>query len=123
MVFQPPLKFILSVRALQLGELVFDFAIARLEVQLLRLFEQNFVVDQLVEHVELLRQRFFQRRLLPLGVHARAIVFVDFIALDLFPVYHRPHVGRVPRLLVAARGGGKYHRRQGQPCYGALDSL
>ena len=54
LIFQAPLEFIFGVRALQLRELVFDFAVARLEVQLLGLFEQNLVVDQLVEHVQLL---------------------------------------------------------------------
>src|SRR5256884_6129514 len=122
LILQPPLKFVFGVRALQLGELVFHFAVAGLEVQLFCLFEQNLVVDQLVEHVQLLRQRFFLRRLLPLWIYPRAIILIDFIPLDLFPAHHRPHVRGMPRFLVAAGGGGKHHCRQKQPCCCALHS-
>ena len=123
LIFQPPLKLVFCVGAFQLGELVLHFTIACLEVQLLRLFEQNLVIDQLVKHVQLLRKRFFGRRLLPLRVYPRAIVLVDFFPLDLFSVHYRPHVRRMPRFLVAARGGNEHHRRQRQPCCGALHSF
>ncbi len=67
--FQLPLELFFGERVLQLGELVFHFAIAGFQIQLLGALQQDLVVDQLVGDVQLQRERFFLRRLLPLGIH------------------------------------------------------
>ena len=56
---QLPLELFLGERALQLRKLVLHLAVAGFQVQLLRAFQQDLVVDQLVHHVQLQRKRFF----------------------------------------------------------------
>ena len=97
------------------GEIVAGF-----EIEFLGAFEQNLVVDQLIQHIQLERKRLFLRRLLPLGIYPRAIVLVDFFALDFFPVHHRPHVRSMLRLPVAAGRDGEQHCRERQQGYSAL---
>ena len=103
-IFELALKFFFGVRALQLGEFVFDFTVAGFEIQFLRALEKNFVVDELVENVELERERFFLRRRLAFGIHARSIILVHILALDFLAVDGGPHVGPVLDVVFAAGG-------------------
>ena len=109
------MKFLFGVRALQLGEFIFDFAVAGFEIQLFRLFEKNLIVDELIQNIELLRERFLERRFLSFRVYAGAVVLVDLVPFDFLAVDDRPHVGRVLRFLVAAGGDNQRHRRERQP--------
>ena len=101
-VFQLSLKFFFGEATFQLGELVFHFAVAGFEVQLLGALQQDFVVDQLFDYIELARKNLFGRRFLRFGIDARAIVLVDFIALYFGAIHHGPHVRRMAFLLFAA---------------------
>jgi len=66
---------------------------------------------------------FFLRGLLSFRIDARAVVLVDLLALDLFSVDRRPHVGRMLRLLHAAARDGKDHGRKRQQDRAAQNSL
>ena len=121
-IFELALKFFFGVRALQLGEFIFDFAVARFEIQFFRALEKNFVVDELIENIELERERFFLRRLLAFGVHARSIIFVDVGALDFLAVDDRPHVGPMLDVMLAAGGNEQQRARERQQNRDAAES-
>ena len=90
---QLPPKLLFGIRAFSLGEFIFDFPVGGLQAQLLGAFEKDFVVDQLIENIELQRQGFLFRRFLSLGVDARAVILVHLVALDFPSVDCGPHVG------------------------------
>jgi len=54
---------------------------------------ENFVVDQLIENIQLERERFFLRRLLAFGTDARAVILIDFVRADVRAVHGGPNVG------------------------------
>ncbi len=108
-IFELALKFFFGVRALELGEFVFDFTVAGFEIQFFRALEKDFVVDELVENVELERERFFLRRLLAFGIHARTVILVHIVALDFLAVDDGPHVGPMLDVVLAA-GRGEQQR-------------
>ena len=58
---QLALEFFFGERALQLGELVFDFAVAGFQVELFGALEQNFVVDELLDDIEFQGKSIFLR--------------------------------------------------------------
>ena len=105
------LKFFLGVGALEFGELVLDFAVGGLQAQRFRFFEQDVIVDQLVQNIQLERQRFILGRLGRIGVQLRAVVFVDFRARDGRAVDNSPHPFiRHHRLLAS----GQHRQGRGQ---------
>ena len=86
------LELFLGVGALELGELVLDFAVGGLQPQRLGFFEQNVIVDQLIEDVQLERQRLVLRRLGGIRIQLRVVVLVHFGAGDVAAVHDGPHV-------------------------------
>ena len=119
--FELALKFFFGVGALQLGEFVFDFTVAGLEIQFLRALEQDFVVDEFIEHIELERERFFLRRRLALGIYARSIIFVDIFALDFLAVDDGPYVRPMFDVVFAAGGRQQQRARERQQNADAAD--
>ncbi len=68
------LKFFLGVGALEFGELVLDLAIGGLQGPVVfALFQQNVIVDQLIQHIQPQRQRFVLRGLRRIGVQLRLV--------------------------------------------------
>src|SRR6202030_369607 len=102
-VFQLLLKFFLGVRAFLFGELVFHFRIGRDQIHLVGAFDQDFVVDQLIENAEFQRKRFFLRGRRRIGIYAGAIVFIDFGARDVLPIHYGPDVWSWRRFFFASR--------------------
>ena len=109
-----PLELFFGEGALQFGELVLDFAVTRFEVQFLGALKENFVVDKLLDDVQLQRQRFFLRRFLGFRIDLRLVVFLDLIALDLGAIHDRPNVRGVVFRGVATGEDTEKHARQGQ---------
>jgi hypothetical protein len=101
-IFELALKFFFGVWALQLGEFIFDFTVTGFEIQFFRTLEKDFVVDELIENVELERKSFFGRRWLAFGIHTRSIIFVHIIALDFLAIDGGPHVGPMLHVFFAA---------------------
>ena len=99
---QLALEFFFGERALELGELVFDFAIAGFQVELLGALQKDLVVDELLDDIELQRERIFLSGLLAFGVYLRAIVLLDFVALDFRAIDDGPDIFRVMLGLFAA---------------------
>ena len=89
--FELALKFFLGVRALEFGELVLDFAVGGLQAQRFGLLQQDVIVDQLIQNIQLERQRFVLGRLGGIGIQLRAVVLVHLGARDVRAVHHSPH--------------------------------
>ena len=100
---QLALELFRGVGALGFGELVLDFAVARLQAQFLGALQENLIVDQRVEDIQHERERFFLRRRGALRIDAQAVIFFDLGARNFRAVDDGPHPGRWCAILVAPR--------------------
>jgi len=85
--------------------------------------EKDFVVDQLIDDVELEREGFFLRRFLALGTDARAVILIDFVPLDFLAVDDGPNVNAGGRGFLQPQGKRAVKKRAAGKRRGANEEV